>query len=330
MRLRCFVAMAFGKPDTDRLYTRVVQPLLRELKITAVRVDRKEHNQNVNEVIINELKAAHIVVADLTYSRPSVYFEAGYAEREVPVIYCVRRDHLPGNGPPGEPGFRVHFDVSMRNIIAWTPRGGAAFKESLRRRVLHVTKPIVADFERKRVAKAAASDFRSSPEPAQREAIRSRLAEFLEERRFKPEESLSEYNIYVRRRGGHLRTITLVFGRSLTASNIEKAVRTITRDLWVLDGRVLRTRTRSTALASVEHNILVASAANIQVARLKGKYPNAHVVPASSVIWWQPMRADDGMIGGRPGIDVTMRLHILGQLSSAEAVVERVRSLASA
>jgi hypothetical protein len=32
--------------------------------------------------------------ADLRYARPSVYFEAGYAERSVPVIYTVRRDHF--------------------------------------------------------------------------------------------------------------------------------------------------------------------------------------------------------------------------------------------
>jgi nucleoside 2-deoxyribosyltransferase len=77
-KLRCFVAMAFGQEDTDG--------------INAQRVDRIEHNDKIDTKIISEIEAADLVTADLTYARPSVYFEAGYAQRAIPVIFTARPD----------------------------------------------------------------------------------------------------------------------------------------------------------------------------------------------------------------------------------------------
>ena len=94
-KLQCFVAMAFGRPDTDRWYDSTLKPLLIKHGLAPRRVDRITHNDNVDQRILKELGKADLVVADLTYARPSVYFEAGHAHgRELPVIYTARWDHL--------------------------------------------------------------------------------------------------------------------------------------------------------------------------------------------------------------------------------------------
>ena len=73
--------MAFDRPDTDALFA-VMKRALKPLGIVPRRVDRIEHNDNIDQKIISELTEAALVIADLTYARPSVYFEAGYAQRE--------------------------------------------------------------------------------------------------------------------------------------------------------------------------------------------------------------------------------------------------------
>ena len=57
-------------------------------------INRREDNRDINHQIIEQLNACDFCITDLTYTRPSVYFEAGYAQRAVDVIYTVRSDHL--------------------------------------------------------------------------------------------------------------------------------------------------------------------------------------------------------------------------------------------
>jgi len=64
----------------------MIAPLMRRKKITPVRVDRQEHLDDINNRIIRELKQCDFAIADLTFARPSVYHEAGFAQRCVPVI----------------------------------------------------------------------------------------------------------------------------------------------------------------------------------------------------------------------------------------------------
>src|SRR5260370_24298991 len=92
--IRCFVAMAVGRSDTDRIYDKHIVPTLRAAGIHAVFMGRLEHNDDIDKRIIREIEICDFAIADLTYARPSVYFEAGFAQRKVPVIYSSRADHL--------------------------------------------------------------------------------------------------------------------------------------------------------------------------------------------------------------------------------------------
>lgn len=128
----CFVAMRFGKEDTDKLYENLILPVLKKLDIKPIIINRQEKNDDLNIQIIDELRACDFAIADLTYARPSVYFEAGFAQRAVEVIYTVRADHLERNKPDE---LRVHFDLQMKNLITWSGINDKEFSKKLSRRI---------------------------------------------------------------------------------------------------------------------------------------------------------------------------------------------------
>lgn len=142
VRLRCFMAIAFDHKDTDAIYSAVKKAL--SPGIAVVRIDRIEHNDDIDKKIISEIERADFVIADLTYARPSVYFEAGYAQRKVPVVYTARNDHFRGKPEDPHGNLRVHFDLQMKNIIAWASGEDSAFLTRLKKRIGKVIGPLIA------------------------------------------------------------------------------------------------------------------------------------------------------------------------------------------
>jgi len=132
--------MAFGRDDCDAIYDRQIQPLLKSLNISPIRVDRREHKDDLNIYIIRMLKESDIALVDLTYARPSVYYEAGYAERKIPVVYTVRKDHL--NRSQQNDSIRVHFDLEMKKIIAWKNPEDNTFSNRLKQRINYFIRPM--------------------------------------------------------------------------------------------------------------------------------------------------------------------------------------------
>ena len=91
-QLRCFVASAFGKSDVDRVFSKLVKPTLKKMRVVVSRVDRINHNDDIDDKILELLNKADFCIADLTYARPSVYYEAGYAIASKPVrgsLFCL-------------------------------------------------------------------------------------------------------------------------------------------------------------------------------------------------------------------------------------------------
>jgi len=168
-RLRGFVAMAFGRPDTDRWYAKSVKPLLEAHGIEPRRVDQITHNDDVDDRIIAELKSAHLAIADLTYARPSVYYEAGYAAgRPIPVIYTCRSDHLDeGAKDP----LRVHFDLQMKNFAAWDSPEDRTFATKFRKLLNHEARPIREKLREEGRSKAEAHAFAAMSRRAQLDAL---------------------------------------------------------------------------------------------------------------------------------------------------------------
>lgn len=146
--------MAFGQDDTEKLYEKSILPVLKANGVTPVIINRRDDNRDINNQIIEQLDACDFAIADLTYTRPSVYFEAGYAQRKVEVIYTVRFDHLKQSQPDDK---RVHFDLQMKPIIKWKTANNKSFRASLERRlrktVLREFKRAQATIEKERIQK---------------------------------------------------------------------------------------------------------------------------------------------------------------------------------
>ncbi len=144
MPLKCFIATAFDRQDTDRLFDRSIKPLLRQKGISPFRVDRSNRNEDVDDQILLELRQCDFAIADLTYARPSVYFEAGVAQgRKVPIIYTCRRDHFRQQPNDQHGNLRVHFDLQMKPIIKWDDPPSRVFSRQLDARVAHVIRPLL-------------------------------------------------------------------------------------------------------------------------------------------------------------------------------------------
>ena len=137
-RIQCFIAIRFGKDDTDAIYAKMVDTVTK-LGLRPRRIDRIEHIENINQKILSELDEADMVLADFTYARPSVYYEAGYAQRRIPVIYSCRKDHLHSR----EDSLKVHFDVDRYNIIFWENPDDLSFVPNLESRLRTVISDLV-------------------------------------------------------------------------------------------------------------------------------------------------------------------------------------------
>jgi nucleoside 2-deoxyribosyltransferase len=126
------------RSDTNVLHFRLLKPLLRrQLDINALRIDELHHNENIDIRLLREIDRSDLVIADLTYERPSVYFEAGYAlGQKVPVVYTCRADHL---GRQSQ--YEVHFDLRQRNIVAWRDPSDRQFARLLVARIQNTMAP---------------------------------------------------------------------------------------------------------------------------------------------------------------------------------------------
>ncbi len=104
-----FIAMAFR--DVLRpLLDQGLEPGIRMAGYNAVRVDRTQHNNKIDDEIIALIRRSKFVVADFSVNRGGVYYEAGFAyglNRQV--IWTIREDRLQ----------RVHFDTRQYNFILW-------------------------------------------------------------------------------------------------------------------------------------------------------------------------------------------------------------------
>jgi nucleoside 2-deoxyribosyltransferase len=160
---QAFVAMWFNN-DMKTAYDQAIEPAIEYLepgesasRFKALRIDNKEHVNDINDQIIAEIRRSRFMVCDLTGHRGGVYFEAGFAYGlGIPVIYTCRNDwtkaetlrltkekqseeikHLYDSYGQairvGKEG--VHFDLNHRNRIEWDPEDLEDFRIRLERRI---------------------------------------------------------------------------------------------------------------------------------------------------------------------------------------------------
>ncbi len=141
--LTCFIASAFGFSDVDLIFDKNIKAILKELKIRPLRVDRINHNEKIDKKIIDLIEVCDFGIVDLTYARPSAYFEAGYIEGSGrKVIYISRKDHFKQKESDVLGNEKIHFDLITKNIIPWT-QPNETFRKILKSRIELIIKPIL-------------------------------------------------------------------------------------------------------------------------------------------------------------------------------------------
>jgi hypothetical protein len=143
----CFIASAFGYSDVDNIYDKSIISILRELGVKPLRVDKIIHNDRIDTKIIRLIYECDFGIADLSYARPSVYFEAGLIEgMGKQVIYIVRKDHFKPKSDDIFGNERIHFDLLTKNIIDWT-QPNKLFSSKLKKRINLILKTVNAQLK---------------------------------------------------------------------------------------------------------------------------------------------------------------------------------------
>jgi hypothetical protein len=102
-----FVAMWFD-PSMSEIYDRAIELALREAGYRALRIDREQHVNRIDDEIIGRIRGSRFMVADFTGQRAGVYFEAGFMlGLGRTVIWMCKKEDLQ----------RVHFDTRQYNFI---------------------------------------------------------------------------------------------------------------------------------------------------------------------------------------------------------------------
>ncbi|MET4455449.1 hypothetical protein [Bradyrhizobium sp. RT3b] len=124
---QAFVAMWFN-PSVEAAYAQGIAPAIADAGYRAVRIDKKEHSNKIDDEIVAEIRRSKFLIADFTCEkekvRGGVYFEAGFAMGlAIPVIWTVSQQSITD----------LHFDTRQYNHIAWdTP---ANLRIALRARI---------------------------------------------------------------------------------------------------------------------------------------------------------------------------------------------------
>ena len=107
---RCFVAMAFHASLETAYKDGIEKAVRNDCGFDAVRMLELEHNDKICDRIVVEIRRAQFVIADFTFQRGGVYFEAGFAAAlNRPVIWTCKTCHF----------HRLHFDTRQYNHIKW-------------------------------------------------------------------------------------------------------------------------------------------------------------------------------------------------------------------
>ncbi|MDE2967365.1 MAG: hypothetical protein OXS30_07780 [Chloroflexota bacterium] len=127
-RSQAFVAMWFND-ETDDAFDQGIQPAIEQAGYTAMRIDRKEDVNKIDDEIFAEIRNSRFLVADFTQgesgARGGVYWEDGFASGlGLEVIRTCRMDCID----------KVAFDTRQYYHIVW--ESPEELREALRNRIL--------------------------------------------------------------------------------------------------------------------------------------------------------------------------------------------------
>lgn len=121
MARKCFVIMPFS-PTFDAVWQTIIQPTVTEFGDHCTRADTAASPGHLIVEILDAVRSADYLIADLTGSNPNVFYEIGFAHAlGKPVVLLVQSADVP-------------FDVRNQRLIIYddTVAGAARLRDSLR------------------------------------------------------------------------------------------------------------------------------------------------------------------------------------------------------
>lgn len=110
-----------------------IKSACKECGITAKTVDENQHNGDITDKIIAEIKTSRFVVADFTDNNQGVYYEAGFAKGlGIPVIKTCSKKWF-DEEKDGVRVHKLHFDIEHDNLILW--KDAEDLKDKLKSRI---------------------------------------------------------------------------------------------------------------------------------------------------------------------------------------------------
>jgi hypothetical protein len=126
-RRSVFVAMPFVE-DFEDVYQFGIYTTIRKCGYVCEKVDESVFAGNIVDRIMDGIRNAEFVVADLTLEKPNVYLEVGYAWGMNKPVLLVARE-----------GQRLHFDLSHHKCLFYKTIGRLA--DALEKSVLEMFGP---------------------------------------------------------------------------------------------------------------------------------------------------------------------------------------------
>jgi nucleoside 2-deoxyribosyltransferase len=121
---QAFIAMKFK--DMDNIY-KAIYRAIEDAQFIPLRIDKKEHINQITNEIQYEISQSGLIVADVTGQNQGVYFEAGYAiGLNIPVIWTCNNEEKE----------KIHFDTRQYNTILWKDEND--LYEQLKNRIIAI------------------------------------------------------------------------------------------------------------------------------------------------------------------------------------------------
>ena len=121
---KAFVVMQFTD-EYNQLYTEVIKPVTESFGVECIRADEHNTSNPIMQDIVNSIREASVIIADITPNNPNVFYEVGYSHAvgKPTILLCdKKREKLP-------------FDVSSFRTLFYdnTIAGKTAVEKRLRK-----------------------------------------------------------------------------------------------------------------------------------------------------------------------------------------------------